>query len=82
MGALASHMKLNSNPSLNKIRYYSHFLMVALYFALGLLFLFTDIAIDMFPMYRTGVGITMIVYGIIRTFLTIRKIRQQNDEEH
>jgi hypothetical protein len=55
--------------------------MVALYFIIGLLFLCTDIAIDMFPMYRTGVGITMIVYGIVRIWLTIRKEKQRRADD-
>jgi len=47
--------------------------MVAVYLTLGFVFLFTDIAIDTFPMYRKPIGITMIVYAVIRTYLTIRK---------
>jgi len=63
----------NNNPSVNKIRYYFSFVMVAVYLTLGFVFLFTDIAIDTFPMYRKPIGITMIVYAVIRTYLTIRK---------
>jgi hypothetical protein len=65
----------------NRIRYYSSFFMVALYVAIGLLFLCTDIAIDTFPMYRTGVGITMIVYAAVRAYLTIRRERNLRDHE-
>jgi len=72
----------NSNPSVNKIRYYSGFVMVAVYLTLGLLFLFTDIAIDIFPAYRKPIGATMVVYGIVRIILAIQKNKrnqQQND---
>lgn len=56
--------------------------MIAVYLTLGLLFLFTDIAIDTFPVYRKPVGIIMIVYGVLRTFLTIRKIKNQHEQEN
>lgn len=55
--------------------------MVAVYLALGVLFFFTDIAIDTFPEYRKTIGITMIVYGILRIFLTIRKIKDQGTND-
>jgi uncharacterized protein with PQ loop repeat len=68
----------NSNPTANKIRYYAHFLMVALYLALGLLFLFTDIAVETFPANRTPIGIAFIIYGLFRMIMTIQKIRKLN----
>ena len=75
-------MTFNSNPLVNKIRYYSGFIMVAVYLTLGLLFLFTDIAIDTFPAYRKPIGATIIVYGIVRIILSVQKNKrdqQQND---
>ncbi len=73
-------MFLNSNPA-DKIRYYSAFLMVAVYLALGLLFFFTEIGADTFPAYRKEIGFTMLVYGIVRLVLTIRKYRKEKDDE-
>jgi hypothetical protein len=55
--------------------------MVAVYLALGLLFLFTDIAGQMFPMNRTPVGIIFIIYGLFRLIVTIQKIRKLNSDE-
>jgi hypothetical protein len=56
--------------------------MVAVYLALGLLFLFTDIAIDKFPAFRKEIGIVMVVYAVIRTYSTVRKIKlQENDRD-
>jgi hypothetical protein len=52
--------------------------MVAVYFALGLLFFFTDIAFDTFPANRKPIGIVFIVYGFFRLILTIQKIRKLN----
>lgn len=73
-------MLFNSSPTVNKIRYYSTFIMVAVYLALGLLFLFTDIAIDKFPAYRKEIGIVMVVYAAIRTFSTVRRIKMQGND--
>jgi hypothetical protein len=70
-------MLFNSSPTGNKIRFYTSFFMVALYFALGLLFYFTDIAADTFPVYRKPVGIIMMVYAAVRAYLTIRRERNQ-----
>jgi len=50
--------------------------MVAVYLALGLLFLFTDIAIDRFSVNRTPVGIGFLIYGLFRMIITIQKIRK------
>ena len=69
-----------SHPVLDKIRCYSGYLMIAVYFALGVLFFFTDIAVDIFPSYRKEIGSTMMVYAVIRIILTIRKNRREKDE--
>lgn len=75
-------MLFNSNPTVNKIRYYSTFLMVAIYLALGLLFLFTDIGIDKFPVYRIQIGVVMLIYGVIRAFTTVRKIKLEGNDRN
>ncbi|HRG51821.1 MAG TPA: hypothetical protein PLL00_03220 [Bacteroidia bacterium] len=75
-------MHFNSNPTVNKIRYYSVFLMVAIYIALGLLFLFTDIAVDKFPAYRKEIGAVMLVYAAIRTFSTVRRIKLEGNDRN
>jgi hypothetical protein len=55
--------------------------MVAVYLTFGLLFLCTTIAIDIFPTYRTGVGLTMLIYAVIRLVLTIKKNKDQYKNE-
>jgi hypothetical protein len=55
--------------------------MVALYLALGLLFLFTDIAENIFPANRTPIGIVFISYGLFRMVITIRKIKKLNEDQ-
>jgi uncharacterized membrane protein HdeD (DUF308 family) len=73
-------MFTDSNPSANKIRYYSGFIMVVIYLALGLLFLFTDIAENTFPANRKPIGVIFIVYGIFRAIVSVQKIRKANRE--
>jgi hypothetical protein len=65
-----------------QIRYYSNYIMAAIYISLGLLFLFTDIATDAFPAYRKILGCVLIGYGSLRTYLNIKKIRQEEDERN
>lgn len=55
--------------------------MVAVYLALGLLFLFTDIAIETFPAYRKPIGATMLIYGVVRTILTIQKNKKNTGDD-
>jgi len=56
--------------------------MVAIYLTLGLLFLFTDIGIDKFPAFRKEIGVVMLVYGVIRAFTTIRKIKFEGNDRN
>lgn len=68
-------MHSESNPLINKIRHYSRFIMVALYLVIGLLFLFSDIAIQTFPVYREAVGGLLILYAAFRLYLIVKKKR-------
>ena len=72
-------MIFDSNPSVKRIRLYTSFIMVALYLALGLLFFFTDIALDTFPNYRKELGVTMMVYSVIRTVMNVRRIKREKE---
>jgi len=53
--------------------------MIAVYLGLGLLFFCTDIGIDTFPSYRKELGITMIVYAVIRSVMIIRKNKRDQE---
>lgn len=55
--------------------------MVTVYLALGLLFLFTDVAINAFPSNRKPIGIIFLVYGSFRLILTLQKIRKAKEDE-
>ena len=70
----------NSNTSVNKIRYYFSFIMAGLYAAIGLGFLFTDMGIQMFPVYRQAVGGILLVYSIFRLFMIVKRKRAENSE--
>ncbi len=67
----------DSNSLLNKIRYYSSFIMAAIYLVIGLLFLFSDTAINTFPNYRLQFSTALLVYGSFRLYSTIKKIKQK-----
>ena len=66
-----------SNPLINNIRYYFSFIMAGLYLAIGLLFLFSDIGIQMFPDYREIIGGLLILYSCFRLYSIIKKKKQQ-----
>ncbi len=55
--------------------------MIAVYLGLGLLFLFTDVAATIFPSYRKELGITMLIYCVIRTGLMIWKHKKEQRDE-
>lgn len=50
--------------------------MVVFYVAIGLLFLFTDVASETFSANRTPIGIIFICYGLFRMIITIGKIKK------
>jgi hypothetical protein len=74
---MTTALEYQKNHSANRFRNYFGFIMVLLYIIIGGLFLFTNIAADTFPDYRTGIGITCITYGTIRAFMTWRKIKRE-----
>ena len=69
-----------SHPLIDKLRIYSGYAMIAVYMALGIVFFFTDIALTTFPSYRKEIGSTMMIYSVVRLFLTYRKNKREKDE--
>jgi len=69
-----------SHPTVEKLRYYSGYIMIVVYMALGIVFFFTDIAETTFPSYRKEIGSTMMIYSVIRLVLTYRKNKREKDE--
>ena len=72
-------MLINSNPLTKKIYYFFNLIMVAVYLSFGFLFLFTDIADDLFSMYRTPLGLIMSSYACFRGYKTYAKIIKGNE---
>jgi hypothetical protein len=62
----------------NRLSHYFGFAMVAVYVALGLLFLFTDAAAEIFPLYRKALGAVMLVYASYRSYTIYKKIKNSN----
>ena len=69
----------NNNPAITKIRYYFGFFIVGLYFVIGLAFLFTDTAIQQFPMYREAVGCVLLVYGAFRAYSIVKANKKEQE---
>lgn len=59
------------------MRYYFSFVMVVLYLTIGLLFLFSDIAIQTFPAYREFIGGLLVVYAGFRVYSIIKQNKQK-----
>lgn len=53
--------------------------MIAIYFALGVLFFFTDMGIQTFPSYRKELGATLMIYPLIRSIIMIVKHRREKE---
>lgn len=64
---------------INKINYYFSLIMIALYFIIGLLFLFSDIVIDTFPAYREVIGGILLLYGVFRLYSIVKRRNRRND---
>lgn len=58
---------------LNKIRFYSVFLLLAFYIGVGLVFIFTDIWADLLPKSRFLIGIILILWGILRFYVAYKR---------
>lgn len=70
-------MEPNTTKSLlENTRYYSNFLMIAVYLALGALFLFSDVGIQFFPSNRAEAGGVLIAYAAYRFYSTYKKIKK------
>lgn len=66
---------------LKKILHYFSFVMSIFYLGIGLLFLFTDILINIFPSNRFPLGCVFTLYALIRIFTAIRKLFFTQSEE-
>ena len=70
-------MNSYNNPEVQKTSYYIGFAMAFIYFALGIIFLFTRIGVDTFRVYRTQAGLLFIAYALFRFYTTYKKLKLQ-----
>ena len=54
--------------------------MIAVYIAVGLLLIFSNILMDYVPEKRTVLGSVFIIYACFRTMMTVQKIRKLNNK--
>lgn len=58
--------------SVKTVLFYFSFLMVLVYIALGLLFMFSAFLSEMVPSYRGMIGGVLIIYGVFRMYILAR----------
>jgi cytochrome c biogenesis protein CcdA len=58
---------------INRLRFYSGYLLLAFYLTIGILFIFTDIWADLIPKGRALIGISLILWGILRFYVAYRR---------
>jgi hypothetical protein len=63
---------------MRKVLDYFYLLMAFVYILLGAVFIFTSVAVDSFPLYRTPVGILLITYALFRFYTGTKKLKQKN----
>jgi hypothetical protein len=71
----------SGNPTVKQVLYYFSFVMVLVYMAIGLLFIFTNVLIDLVHKNRTIIGLFFIAYGIFRGYMLIRLKRSREKFE-
>jgi hypothetical protein len=65
--------KIIVKHSWNRLRFYLSFLLLAFYLFIGTLFLFTNTWIDLLPQGRIIIGITLILFGLLRFYVAYRR---------
>ncbi|MDF2437731.1 MAG: hypothetical protein K0Q95_2107 [Bacteroidota bacterium] len=58
---------------INRFRFYSGYLLLAFYLTIGILFIFTEIWADLIPKGRALIGISLILWGILRFYVAYRR---------
>jgi hypothetical protein len=58
---------------INKIRFYSGYLLLAFYLTVGILFIFTEMWADLIPKGRALIGISLILWGVLRFYVAYRR---------
>ena len=61
----------------NLARFYFTFLLLAFYFTISFLFLFTNTWIDFIPKGRGLIGLFLLLFGIVRFYVAYRRYTQK-----
>jgi len=65
---------------LNTILFYFGWLMIAVYVAIGLILIFSDLLINIVSQYRLALGIVFVIYAGFRAVMIVQKIKKDNNE--
>lgn len=69
--------KLKIMKAWNHARFYFTFLLLAFYFTISFLFLFTNTWIGFIPKGRGLIGLFLLVFGIVRFYVAYRRYKQK-----
>lgn len=64
---------MSFRKSFNRLRFYSGYLLLAFYIIVGGAFIFTNVWADLLPKGRFLIGISLILWGIIRFYVAYRR---------
>ena len=64
---------MSFRKTFNRLRFYSGYLLLAFYLVIGILFLFTDTWSGLLPKGRPLIGISLILWGILRFYVAYRR---------
>ena len=70
----------NKTSNLNLFMLYFSFLMIAVYTAIGLLFLCSNQLTNIVTQYRPALGIVFLVYASFRTILTFQRLKKSKTQ--
>jgi len=63
---------------MNKLRFYLSFLLLGFYLTVGSIFIFSDVWADLLPNGRYLTGFILILFGILRFYISYRRYLNKN----
>lgn len=69
--------KIKIMKAWNSVRFYFTFLLLAFYFTISFLFLFTNAWIGFIPKGRVIIGLFLFVFGVVRFYVAYRRYKQK-----
>ena len=62
----------------NILRFYLSFLLLGFYLTIGLLFLFSELWVDLIPSGRGIIGLSLVLFGAIRFYIGYRRYKNKS----